>query len=119
MKKGLKLVDVDMALAFFTGCEQIYFKLVDIFVENQKNLIPLLENKLSDDLSEAHRLVHSCKGNAKNLGSDLFFEVSRKLELAILNRDKEDIKVCFSQFKEIFLLVYEELRKIIEANNRF
>jgi HPt (histidine-containing phosphotransfer) domain-containing protein len=108
----LKVVDVNLALELISGYEQIYQKLILAFQENQSNLIEDIKKHLDNDLNEARRLVHSCKGISKNIGSLPLYEVTSALESAIINRDSELINIYFVKFQVIFEQVLVDLNNI-------
>ena len=112
ISNDLKMVDVDMALSLMNGLEQIYRKIVKTFLHEQKNLIEDIEISLSCNYDEARRLVHSCKGISKNIGSNQLYEVSAELEKAIMECDQELIAYYFSNFKEVFKQVVTDLKNI-------
>lgn len=112
---NLEYINVGDALKLLGGYEQIYKKLVDTFIDNQKDLIYEVEEKLaSNDRKEARRLVHSCKGISKNLGANRLYEESADFELAILNEEEtnESLQSYFIRFKEVFEMTYQELQEI-------
>ncbi|NLG81580.1 MAG: Hpt domain-containing protein [Bacilli bacterium] len=110
--RDLKVIDVEMALSLINGYESIYQKIIGSFMENQKNLIQTIKNLLPNNLDEARRLVHSCKGISKNLGSLPLYDVSAKLEQAILNGNLELIDKYFQMFQQVFQDVLHDLTKI-------
>ncbi len=113
---SLNVVDVDLALNLMNGYEQIYFRVIQTFLENHGCLVENLEKCLEKDLDEARRLVHSCKGISKNIGSLPLYEVSEAFEQAIVNRNSNLINFYYIKFKAIFNQVLQDLRKIQSAN---
>lgn len=109
---NLKMIDVDMALDLMNGIEQIYYKVVQTFLQEQKNLIEEIEASLSCNYDEARRLVHTCKGISKSIGSNPLYEISANLEDAILKQNKPLISVYFTKFKEVFKQVVIDLNNI-------
>lgn len=110
--RDLKVIDVEMALSLINGYESIYQKIIGTFMENQKDLVETIKKLLPHNLEEARRLVHSCKGISKNLGSLPLHEVSLKLEQAILDKDYKLIEVYFQEFEQVFRDVLRDLTKI-------
>ncbi|QVK18223.1 Hpt domain-containing protein [Mycoplasmatota bacterium] len=113
----LKVVDVSFALDLIGGNDQIYHKVVAVFLENQSHLIEEIEKKLEEDMDEVRILVHTCKGISKNLGSVQLYEVSRLFEDAIIKRNHDLISRYFKQFSSIFSQVLKELKIIQMQNN--
>ncbi|MDF2700576.1 MAG: two-component system histidine kinase / response regulator [Haloplasmataceae bacterium] len=109
----LEVVDIKLALEMIGGYEQVYHKVIDCFLETNCNLIQDVTYQLDNNIDEARRLVHSCKGISENIGSRLFFEVSKNFELAIINQDKELINDLFTEFKVVFNTVVKDLKKIM------
>ena len=109
---NLKAVDVNLALNLMGGYEQVYRKVVDSFLTTQENLIQNVEYNLGRDYDEARRLVHSCKGISKNIGSEKLYEVCAYLEKAIIDRNEALIEFYFTDFKIIFTQVINDLTKI-------
>jgi len=113
----LKVVDVDVALNLIDGNEQIYLKVIDVFLDNQSHIVEEIEMLLENNINEARIPVHSCKGISKNIGSIQLFEVSESLEEAIISQNHESISNYFDQFKIIFSQLLNELNQIKELNN--
>ena len=107
-----EMVNVEAALELIGGYEQIYKKLVQSFLENQNRLVEDVEAYLRTNQAEARRLVHSCKGIATNLGAFQLYEVTKELEVAIVNNDQPSIQAYFELFRTIFPKVYMELSSI-------
>lgn len=108
----LKMIDVNMALDLMNGIEQVYFKVVQTFLEEQKNLIEEIEASLACNYDEARRLVHTCKGISRSIGSNPLYEVSANLEDAIIKQNKTLISDYFAKFKEIFKQVVKDLNNL-------
>lgn len=108
----LKVVDTNLALNLMGGCEQVYQKVIASFLVNQSQLIEEIEKHLSSNLKEARRLVHSCKGISKNVGSEQLYEVARDFELALLSENQLLIEESFNDFKGIFTQVLVDLKQI-------
>ncbi len=115
--EDLKVVDTSLALDLMGGYEQIYQKVIESFLENQTNLIEEVEENLINNMDEARRLVHSCKGISKNIGSLPLYQISSLLEQAIMTRDSLLIDAYFKDFKTIFLQVLSDLKKIQFPDN--
>lgn len=108
----LKVVDVNLALDMMGGNEQIFLKVIDSFLESQSNLIVNISNSLHNDMNEARRLVHSCKGISQNIGSLKLYDVASAFETAILGNEKALVEHYFSEFEAVFHQVFHELKKI-------
>lgn len=108
-----KYVDIDEALKLIGGYEEIYRKLVRAFLENQKELIAYIDERLSNDLKEVRRAVHSVKGISQNLGAMRLYDVAHQLEKAIVDEVGMDvITIYYDEFKAVFLGTFEELKAI-------
>jgi HPt (histidine-containing phosphotransfer) domain-containing protein len=108
----LKFINVEEALELMGGYKQIYLKVIQQFIENNATIIEDLEYHLKEDLKEARRLVHSCKGIARNIGSHDLYEVSKEFELAILNNEEKLTQEYLKQFKETIQGVMADLKQI-------
>jgi HPt (histidine-containing phosphotransfer) domain-containing protein len=109
----LKMINVDEALELIGGYEQIYKKLIKTFIENQKELIPQVKEALNENnLDEARRLVHSCKGISKNLGASHLYEIASQFEVAILN-NVPYLNDYLQKFEMIFKQSYQELETLV------
>ncbi len=104
-----KYVSKELGLSTMGGLDSIYNKIVSAFVENNQHLISDISSALVGYSKEAHRLVHSIKGIAKNIGSEQLSEVSTNFENAILEKNKDEITKQFGEFKEVFQGVMNEL----------
>lgn len=113
----LNVVDVNFALDLIDGNEQIYHKVIAVFLENQSHLIEEIENKLETNLDDVRILVHTCKGISKNLGSIKLYEIASLFEKAIIERNHDLINHYFKQFAGIFSQVLQDLNKIQSENN--
>lgn len=113
----LKVVDVNLALDLIGGNEQIYHKVIAVFLENQRHLIEEIENKIEKNIDDVRILVHSCKGISKNIGSIELYEVSSLFEKAIIERNPDLINHYLKQFTLIFSQVLQDLEKIQLQNN--
>jgi CheY-like chemotaxis protein/HPt (histidine-containing phosphotransfer) domain-containing protein len=80
--------DIEAALARMNGKSQLLRKLIIMFHDGNRELIPTLHRLLeTDEYKEAHRLVHTVKGHAGNLEAPELFERASALEIALLDRD--------------------------------
>lgn len=108
----LKVIDINLALNLLEGYEQIYQMIVLSFLENESNLIERIESNLPHKFEEARRLVHSCKGISKNLGSLPLYEIALELELALIEHNLDLVELYLPKFKSIFYEVLTDLAKI-------
>ncbi len=109
----LKVIDTNLALNLMGGYEQIYQKVIDSFLVNQSRLVEGIEKHLATkNLREARRLVHSCKGISKNIGSEQLYIVAKELELALISEKQSLIDGALDDFKLLFEQVIEDLKKI-------
>jgi len=108
----LEVVDVSLALDMMGGNEFIYQKVIESFISNQASLIEDINVNLETDKGEARRLVHSCRGIAKNIGSLKLYEVASSLEEAIINDMEALIEFYCNEFEDIFNKVIVELKTI-------
>lgn len=116
--RQFEYINVHEALKLIGGYEDIYRKLVHAFIENQRDLIIRIEDRLEIDRPEVRRLVHSIKGISQNLGAKQLYEISAKFEEAIINEASDAIlEGHFETFKDIFWKTYEELKLIDEEES--
>jgi PAS domain S-box-containing protein len=80
--------DIEAALARLNGKSHLLRKLIVLFHDGNRELIPTLHRLLeTDEYKEAHRLVHTVKGHAGNLEASELFERASALEIALMDRD--------------------------------
>ncbi|MEW6265409.1 MAG: response regulator [Thermodesulfobacteriota bacterium] len=76
-------------LARLPGGKVLYRKLLLDFLANQENLVAEIRSELTaGNREEAHRLAHTLKGLAGNLGASLIQETAQDLETALLKREE-------------------------------
>ena len=97
---GLK---VAKALLRLGNNEALYLRLLTLFQANQSQTESRLHALLAqENLAEAHRLVHTLKGIAGNLGAQMLEEAARKLE------DQLREGICVPQTLQTFDLALQE-----------
>jgi len=80
--------DVEAALARLNGNSRLLRKLIIMFHDGNRNLIPDLHRHLeTDEYENAHRLVHTVKGHAGNLEASELFDCASALEVALMDCD--------------------------------
>ena len=80
--------DIEAALARLNGKSQLLRKLIIMFHNGNRELIPALHRLLETEAyKEAYRLVHTVKGHAGNLEASELFERASALEIALMDRD--------------------------------
>jgi CheY-like chemotaxis protein/HPt (histidine-containing phosphotransfer) domain-containing protein len=92
--------DIEAALARLNGNSQLLRKLIIMFHDGNRKLIPTLHRLLeTDEYKKAHRLVHTVKGHAGNLEASELFERASALEIALVDRDMAKVAVLTPPFE--------------------
>jgi PAS domain S-box-containing protein len=84
--------DVEAALARLNGNSRLLRKLIIMFHDGNRKLIPNLHRLLeTDEFKKAHLLIHTVKGHAGNLEASELFECASALEIALMDCDMAQV----------------------------
>ncbi len=90
--------------------KELYFNLLQYFLENNKDIISVIENKVSvGDKEEAIRFVHSLKGSAANIGASHLSIIADKIQTSL-----EQV-FPYENFKDDIVNLENEMRVVVSS----
>jgi len=100
--------DVEAALARLNGNSRLLRKLIIMFHDGNRKLIPNLHRLLeTDECEKAHRLIHTVKGHAGNLEASELFECASALEIALMDCDMAKVAELIPTFESAMMQAIE------------
>jgi HPt (histidine-containing phosphotransfer) domain-containing protein len=104
-------INVESGLIRVAGNQQLYRRLLLEFVEDHaRDAIGLKQYLQAEDPVQAHRMVHTLKGVAGNLGADILSEAAQELEEEIAKKATEHYDALLSKLED-------ELNQVVESIN--
>lgn len=102
-------IQTEKAIKFIGGDEVLYYKVLDAFVQQERDCAGRLYKAFDDnDIETAFRQAHTLKSSAGTIGANTLQEQAKFLEFACKNGDVEAITQTLPLVEEILRKVLEE-----------
>lgn len=99
LEKLKEIIDVEKGLAYCTNSEDIYLKVLALFVKNTDKQVRDIKNFYEEkDIKNFTIIVHAIKGSCLNVGADEQAVVPKDLEMAGKRDDMPYIEERFDKF---------------------
>ena len=96
---SLQGIDVELGLSKIAGNKNLYLRLLNKFLQNNRNSIEELGNAIKQsDYEGVKQIAHTIKGVSGNLGMTDLFESSGSVEKAAKESRMDIVDVCFARF---------------------
>lgn len=105
-------VDLEFGLKQLSGNKTLLLRMLNKFKDEYTHVMDKLEAHLNDgEIVEAHRVIHTIKGVAGNLGLSALHQVSREYE-AFLKSNQPDMDTAKREFNQILQATLADIDKI-------
>ncbi len=112
MPHSLPGLNIESGLERLLGNEQIYWKMLSLFAQENANSLRNIQQSLQEEDEDAAILhVHSLKGVAANISAERLADAARELESAIRNKSGNFDKL-FEKLEAEFNLVLFSINKL-------
>ncbi|MDC7221977.1 MAG: Hpt domain-containing protein [Spirochaetales bacterium] len=105
-------VDVEKAIENLEGNRELYGTVISDFINDYSDISERLEKLFGENISEAHRLVHSIKGVAGIVGAIALQNEANILEAALRAQKREEAEKMLPSFQEMVDKVIKELKSL-------
>jgi PAS domain S-box-containing protein len=106
----IKELDIENALRRIGGNKKLYNKILNKFIDNQKDSPKKVhELLLSENYEDAEMVAHTTKGVAGNIGHLKIQEIASKLEMALRDKNSKDSKTYLLSFENSIQHFIKEL----------
>ena len=86
-------LDSELGLKRFAGNMKLYRSMLNKFILSYENTCSELRKMVQhNDFEQAHLIIHSLKGESGNIGVTKVYELSKLVEIAIINKDLVEIE---------------------------
>jgi len=102
-------LDVDAALHFCAGDEELYLEILQAYLEDSK-LDALRQYYSMEDWRNYQILIHALKSSSKNIGAEDLSEKAKALEMAAKENDAAFIKANGDEALGIYEILLERLK---------
>lgn len=108
--------DVVTGMATLLNNEKIYYKLINTYYEENKDLFKKITNSLdNNNFTEIELLVHKIKGISLNLGAKRLYNLASKLNRHLKEKDYELIEILsFIKYHNMFI---KDIERFLEVND--
>ncbi len=107
----MKHIDVEDGLMRVTGNEDLYYRIIMKFYDNNQNIVSVVKSTLeSREFEDARRLVHTIKGVSGNIGAKSLSVVAQNLEYSVRDRKLEKLEYDFDAFEQEMVNVLNEIK---------
>ncbi len=97
---------------FNEGFDDFVLLYFDDFEKNEKILVETIKN---NEFDKVKKLAHSLKGNSLNVGATALADKCSALELASLNKNKEEVAVLFQDLEKLYPTVKQTYLQIVSS----
>lgn len=118
MKFQIEGVDMDAAMQFFSGGEEDFADLLDLFCTDGKRKIQLLNELVGTDIVRYQIEVHGLKSASANIGAVKISEMAREQENAAVQGDQELITEKFPVLMAEFEILLEHIGQFLEQRRQ-
>jgi len=109
-------IDLEFGLKQLSGNKSLLLRMLNKFKEEYRDVMHKLQHHLDDgEYTDAHRIIHTIKGVAGNLGLSSLHHISREYE-AFLKGQQPDIDSAKKQFQQILENTLIEIEQLDEAS---
>jgi len=113
----LLILDLEAALKRLRGNRKLVFQLLGEFAaENQDSAQAIGQAYDSGDWETSHRLAHSVKGVAANLGMSQLQRAAEALELALKHRQTDELPALLETYRSAFDLAHQEIQALLSTD---
>jgi len=118
-KKSLKILDKEQLDLVTSFDNKMIQTLLNIFLTEFPNRLNMLKKHLSVDNFELLSIdAHTLKGMTINIGAQSLSNISKKLEHAGNNKDKDQIKNILLILESEYILLKKEINNILKIYNK-
>jgi len=112
--RSIEGFDVDFGLKTVMNMIPVYFKVLRIFVKNERNEHESFDQLInSGEIGDFNVLVHGYKGSLRNIGALNLSNLAQQLETFAGNNDIAGIKANLPAFKDGIRLLADNIEKIL------
>jgi CheY-like chemotaxis protein len=109
---NINSLDIENALRRIGGNKKLYNKILNKFIENQKESADKIKHFIEiDNLEEAEMVAHTTKGVAGNIGHLKLQEISSDLEKSLKDKDKTSYNPLVESFEGTLKEFIKELEE--------
>ena len=109
---NINSLDIENALRRIGGNKKLYNKILNKFIENQKESADKIKHFIEiDNLEEAEMVAHTTKGVAGNIGHLKLQEISSDLEKSLKDKDKISYNPLVESFEDTLKEFIKELEE--------
>jgi HPt (histidine-containing phosphotransfer) domain-containing protein len=96
------------------GNQEVYHRVLKLFMENQKNAVDEISLAIGNaDLETATRLAHSVKGVAGNIGANRVQEAALPLEQALKREDLDEARVLMRELDKRLIRTFKAIAEYV------
>lgn len=88
----------------------------EYFKENQDTLKKLSHSIREKRYADSIQIVHKVKSSSGSIGAKTLYELAKKLQKALNDRDEDDIAFMYKDFEWMFTKLLEEISVLKTAN---
>ncbi|MCL2636803.1 MAG: hypothetical protein FWD48_00380 [Oscillospiraceae bacterium] len=112
--RNIEGLDVDSGLKNVMNMVAVYFKILRVFVKNERNDKERFDRMINlDEISDFNVMVHGYKSSLKNIGATYLSELALQLEMYAKNSDVARIEENLPAFKDKLAAFADNLEKIL------
>lgn len=121
-------IDIENALKRVNNNKKLYLNILEKFYSNNQNVWDEINERfINKDYDMAHRKAHTLKGVSGNLGANKIFELAKKTEQYVVDKNedllKSNLEILQQELTSLFSIIEEkelfkkEVRVIAVADN--
>lgn len=118
MKFQIDGVDMEAAMQFFSGGEEDFANLLDLYCEDGKRKVPLLSELARTDIVRYQIEVHGLKSASANIGAMKVSEMAREQENAAAQGDQELIAAKFPALLAEYEILLEHINRFLKQRRQ-
>lgn len=111
-------VDMEAAMQFFSGGEEDFVELLDLYCTDGKRKIQLLSELANTDIVDYQIEVHGLKSASANIGAMKVSEMAREQENAAAQGDQESIAENFPVLLAEYEILLENIGRFLEQRRQ-
>jgi len=118
MKFQIEGLDMNAAMQFFSGDEEDFTNLLDLYCEDGKRKAPLLNELAKTDIVRYQIEVHGLKSASANIGAMKVSQMAREQENAASQGDQDRIAQQFPALLEEYEILLEHINRFLEQRRQ-
>ncbi|MBQ6537362.1 MAG: Hpt domain-containing protein, partial [Eubacterium sp.] len=108
-------IDVDSALEYCQGDEELYKDVLRDYVEDAQKSVQILNEALENNDMESYEIkVHAIKGTSKMIGADEIYETALELEMLAKEKKAQEMDVKHEALTEKIAFITGAIKSILK-----